>query len=744
MIRSGLTPALVALGLAACGVTSLAAAESRQVVFVYDERVELPGLAALDEALERALLAGSPWPVEIYRVNLDLSRFGAPGYDEVLRDFLRAKFESKRIEVAVAVMGPSLDFLLGHGDEVFPDASIVFCGIDRRDLERRPPMLRTTGVLLGREFAPTLELALEIHPDTRNVVFVGGTSSFDSRLVEQAREELRPFASRVDLSFRTDLPLGPLLTELGRLPPKSLVLYSALFRDGAGGAFVPHEVAERVSAAANAPVYGFSDQYLGRGIVGGRLYGFGDDAARTAGLIRRVLAGESPESIPPVESRGTTTQFDWRQMERWGIGAGALPPDATIRYRPESIWKVNRSEAIGGVSLLTLQAGLIGALLAHRARRRRAESALRETEERFRTLADTTPVMLWTADVEGRLSFVNWSWLEFTGGTRSGESEEVWYERIHPDDRGEYFARMEHGAADRTVFSAECRLKRRDGEYSWFQVTKVPRFAVDGTFVGFMGSCVDLTTQKDAAREAQRSQQQLAHASRVTTLGELSASVAHELKQPLGAILANAEAAEMLLDADRPDLNELREILVDIRADDERASEILTRMRKLLEKHEMVRRPLELDRAVDDIFRLMRIEAAERHVGMELVTRDAPLPVEGDRVHLQQVVMNLILNGLEAMSGLPESERRLVVITGRGFDGTAEIVVEDSGPGFSEDQAAHLFEPFWSTKRHGLGMGLSISRSIVEAHEGRIFAERGEHRGARFRVALPLSRAERS
>jgi signal transduction histidine kinase len=240
-------------------------------------------------------------------------------------------------------------------------------------------------------------------------------------------------------------------------------------------------------------------------------------------------------------------------------------------------------------------------------------------------------------------------------------------------------------------------------------------------------------------QRTQRQQAELAHVARVSTMGELAASVAHELNQPLGAILSNAEAAELFLNQNPPALGELRDILADIRKDDERAGEVIRRMRTLLRKREMEMQTLELNSAVDDVFRLVSADAALRKTA--IVAELSPwLPaVRGDRVHLQQVLLNLIMNAMEAMDKQPPEQRRLVVRTSHNGNGAVEVTVTDSGPGLEPDKLARLFDPFFTTKPNGLGMGLSISRKIIEVHHGRIWAENQAAGGAAFRFTLPIA-----
>ena len=371
-----------------------AAAETRRVVLVYDERTDLPGLASLDASLVQSLTSGQEGSVEVYREPMDLSRFGSDTYLPLLRDYLRAKYAAKKIDVVVAAMGPTLDFLLSRGDPVFPGTPIVFCGIDRREIEHRVLPGYVTGVLVKREFAPTLQVALRLHPDTTRVVFVGGSSEFDARLIEQARGEFQSYEDRLSFTYLTTRSLRELLSELANLPPRTIVLLTTMFRDGAGESFVPHEVAERITTAANVPVYGFVDQFLGRGIVGGHLYSLAAHGQQAAYLARQILAGKQPSELPLIEGAAGAYQFDWRQMQRWQIAEGRLPVGSVVRFRETSTWERYRSTIMVVAGIVVLQSMLIVALLFERRVRRRAqetlrdnEAALRQGNERIRDLA---------------------------------------------------------------------------------------------------------------------------------------------------------------------------------------------------------------------------------------------------------------------------------------------------------------------------------------------------------------------
>jgi signal transduction histidine kinase len=231
----------------------------------------------------------------------------------------------------------------------------------------------------------------------------------------------------------------------------------------------------------------------------------------------------------------------------------------------------------------------------------------------------------------------------------------------------------------------------------------------------------------------------MAHMDRAASAGALSASIAHELNQPLGAILSNAEAAEMLLSGKIPDVDQVMDILADIRRDDERAGEIIKRLRGLLKKEEIRLQAINLNDLIDDVLRLLLPEAAKRGVALITNRENTALSVLADRVHLQQVVLNLAINGMDAMLNCPR--RTLTVGTSRFSESEIELSVADTGPGIPKDRLKGIFEWFITTKDQGTGLGLSIARTLIETYGGRIWAENREAGGAVFRFTLPLTKA---
>jgi C4-dicarboxylate-specific signal transduction histidine kinase len=244
--------------------------------------------------------------------------------------------------------------------------------------------------------------------------------------------------------------------------------------------------------------------------------------------------------------------------------------------------------------------------------------------------------------------------------------------------------------------------------------------------------------RRHAEVETQAARTELTHAARLASMGELTASIAHEIKQPLSAILAHADTAELLLETDAPSLSEIQRILAEIRKDDLRASDVITRLRDLLGRHTMERRSVDLNEAISDALAVIDAEARRRDVTVLTRLAGGLPPVIGDHVHLQQVVLNLVLNAMDAVAGVDDSAPRIIISTGAVASGV-QITVADNGPGIDAAISPRLFESFATTKPRGLGLGLSIARTIVEAHGGTIGVTAGTAHGAVFQVLLPTA-----
>jgi signal transduction histidine kinase len=250
---------------------------------------------------------------------------------------------------------------------------------------------------------------------------------------------------------------------------------------------------------------------------------------------------------------------------------------------------------------------------------------------------------------------------------------------------------------------------------------------------------LDTSARRRSEAELQQLRGQLAHVGRVSMIGQLASALAHELSQPLGAILRNAEAAELFLENDAPDLDELRAIVADIRKDDQRAGAVIERLRAMLQRRSIEPRQLAIGDLLGEVAALTRADAVARRVKLEFEAPRGLPAIVGDRVHLQQVLLNLVLNAMDAVDDAPFEQRRVAVRAHRDGERTMEVAVCDYGHGIAPEALGRVFEPFFTTKANGMGIGLPISRTIVEAHGGRIWVENNAHEGVTFRFTLPVA-----
>jgi PAS domain S-box-containing protein len=368
--------------------------------------------------------------------------------------------------------------------------------------------------------------------------------------------------------------------------------------------------------------------------------------------------------------------------------------------------------------------------------RQNVERSLQESEKRFRAMANSAPVLLWMSGPDKLCTFFNQGWLNFTGRTMEQELGNGWAEGVHPDDLDHCLEIYGSAFDARQPFEMEYRLRRYDGEYRWVFDAGAPRTTPSGEFAGYIGSALDITDRKGA----EESNRALAHVQRLAIIGELTAAIAHELKQPLSAIMSNADAAGTLLDTADPPIGEIREIVSDIRKADMRANDVLGQVRDFLRKREVLMQPVDLNSAVADVLPLVVGDARKRRIELRTELAAELPPVFGNETQLQQVLINLIVNGMDAMANTPEGKRDLLVRTAKpNGDARVEVSVTDRGSGIPSGNLPRLFESFFTTRAEGMGLGLSIARSIVEAHGGRIWADNNPDGGATFRFSVPTA-----
>jgi signal transduction histidine kinase len=583
----------------------------RSVLVITDSSPYSSGAIAMSMALGSETTVNSVSRIAVYSEHLDLNRFPSPQHRQLVRSYFRDKYRETPIGVLVVDGRAGLDLVLSLRGEIWPEVPLIFFNVD--DVSASPSNLpsNVTGFVAKPTFRGMLDAARMLVPGLKQVVLVGDPPERDAYR-RHYRQEIAALAAEIEIVDLTGFAVSAVKERVAKLPNDAVVLYTALFVDGAGVVYTPQSALLAISGTTSRPIFIDAESQLGYGAVGGFVFSFVSAARQAARLAVRILDGEKASQIPVISVDLSKPVFDWRQLKRWNIGEDKLPPGSEIRFRELTVWEQYRWPISAALAIVLLQASMIAGLLIERRRRQLAQ--------------------------------------------------------------------------------AESQARRRE----------------------------------------------VAHLNRAATATVLSASIAHEINQPLTAILSNAQTGEYMLKAESPNLHEIGQILADIRQDDNRASEIIRRLRNLLANKIENLQTFDLNDVVREVAGIVSPEAQKRRVVLKVDQAQSALPVRADWIHLQQVMLNLLMNGIDALENC--GVRKLTIRTARIDADNAEVLVADSGEGISKDDLRHVFDPFFTTKPNGTGLGLPIARAILETYNGTIRAE-SQSGGAVFRVTLPLQRS---
>jgi signal transduction histidine kinase len=728
--------------------------ETKRVLLLYSYHEGLPWEKRIDESFRNTLASQAAFSIEINVEHTDRVRFADSEYRRKLIDLYRYKYSHPGMDLVIGVDDEAVEMLLDYGEKLFPGIPMVLITAERKTLKKdllKPNMI---SLLWEADIRADVELIGEILPQTRHIFIVVGTSTSDRELLKLAQESIREDAKGYAIHYLTDLSAEDLIQEATQLPKQSAILYLAFSRDAEGKSFVPRKILSTLSKQVNVPVFGIVDTYLGYGIVGGHLMSAEVEGKRCAEIALRILRGESPVDMIPKRTLDQL-MFDWRQLERWSISEAKLPPGSIVRFKEFSIWEQYKWYILGLITFCLVEFLLIVGLWIQRRRRSQAEQEVRESEAKFAAIFQNTPVPMFLLDENRRVREANRAAQEAVAlsapevkGLGFGNAFRCIHSLDNPNGCG--FGPSCEGCPVRRIIyntfqtgrshhQVEVKLTSGEGPERYDNYilvsTTLPDIAQDRQVLLHIE---DITERRYSELEAQRHRDELALMARRATLGELTASIAHELKQPLTAILSNTQAALRFLSGDAPDLNEVHDILQDIVRDDKRAAEVIQRLRAPLRKSVSVFRPVDLNEIILEVIGLLKNEMDLKGVSLVMALAEGLPPVRGDSIQLQQVALNLILNGAEAMIDLDDDFRKIIVSTENHDEQTLKVSVRDSGKGLGEDTIDQIFDPFYTTKSEGMGLGLSISRSIIEAHGGRLWAANNPDRGATFSFTVPV------
>jgi C4-dicarboxylate-specific signal transduction histidine kinase len=736
------TTAPVAAAAGAAGADPATTAAPRNVLVLYSHGRLLSGNVDTDRGLSAGFAARPDVPVALSFEVLDSARFRGPEFDRVVVTYLRDKYALHPPEVVIVANDQALDVVAQYRAVLFPNVPVVYMGVSSAHLRSIPPLPRDfVGTPIAHDFLGTVEQARRWHPRARQLYVVTGTTSWDMEWAARLRLEAARLAPGLDVEFLSGLPVDDLRRRLRELPVDSIVYTPGFFRAGDGQRFEPREAVRLIAEASTAPVYGAFASCVGTGAVGGRVVNYETVGRIAADTALAVLAGGEPATLQPPAVVPTPLQVDWRQLQRWRIADGAVPADAVVQFEQPSLWEAHRTQVLLGAVVMLLQAGLIVALLFERRRRHQTVSALARSEEHMRLAAKAAGLSTWVMHDEAGAEAAEGKRARPSDGLERTNTPVVDFHetlaRIAPQDVATVTASLHEARETSRDFEVEYRVRAPDGTWRW----QSARGRADHTQPRrLLGVAIDVTQRKHAELQAEQDRAALHHMTRVSLLGQLSASIAHQLNQPLASILANAEAAQKMLQREPVDVAELREICADIVTQDHHAAQVIRRLSALFRRGQPLFEPLDLNELVRDTIELTGGMLRMRHVTVATQLASALPSVSGDRVQLQQLLLNLVVNACDAVECLPDTSR-VVTIRTSSDGGTAQLCVADRGPGVPPEAMDKVFEAFWSTKPRGMGMGLAVCRSIAEAHHGSLTVRNVAAGGAEFCAQLPASPA---
>jgi ABC-type uncharacterized transport system substrate-binding protein len=418
-----------------------------------------PGFRAYEENFIDTLRRLAPARVEFYSEYLDIVRFPSESYQRLFHDFLQEKYADQRPDLLTFNFVGNLKVAEKFLRQLFPGVRILLAGLTDEEVPEGQFGNEVSGIVQRTDLRGTIELILRLKPETRRIVVISGTSEVGRRTLRRAEAAARPFTDRVRFDFWTDRSMAEMRRDVKTLPSKTAILLTRMYRDAAGEVFIPPQTARLIAEAANAPLFVHGAASVGGGAVGGSVTDAPTLGEQTGELASRILYGPASTSLPLSVRTTGVPMFDWRALRKWGISESRLPPGSVVKFSPLTMWNQYRWYITGTLFIIVLQLLLILGLLLQRARRRRAERELRESQEFLEVSSDAGELGLWVRDMERGDLWVNHRLRSLLG---FGRNEEIRFDdvltRIHPEDRSQVISVLQDAQQRGLPFETEFRV----------------------------------------------------------------------------------------------------------------------------------------------------------------------------------------------------------------------------------------------------------------------------------------------
>lgn len=677
--------------------------------------------------------------IKFYIAYMDTKWSFDKDYFRLLHETYRVKFKHIRFDAIVATDNDAFNFLRLYRNDTFGEVPVVFCGVNWFKPEDLQGQTRYTGVNEDADIAANLDLMVRLHPAVKHIYIVVDTTTTGQIVHRKVLDQASTYKGRVAIHLLDDLGMPEILSMVSKLGSDSLVFLTIYQQDRSGHFFEYSEIASLLSKHSAVPVYGLWDFYLGHGIVGGKLTSGKAQGTSAGGLALRILAGESPETIPIIMDSPNRHLFDYQQLKRFELSDIELPPGSRVINEPPRFYTLNKSLFWGLVTGLSgLAAGMV-ALLFYLHVRHKAEEDLRRSEERYHSLVDNLTLGIYRVggDEGGRFLQANPAMARMFGFDSPEELLEVPISSLYQrsEERPQFLKEIQgHGF----VKNRELLMCKKDGQPVWVSINAKSHRDETGRLLWIDGIFEDITEKKHLETLLHQSQ-------KMEAIGTLAGGVAHDFNNILTVIIGYGNLLKRGLAPDSQAMKHLAHLL----SASEKAAELTRSLLAFSRKQIISPKKADLNEIVDGMGKLLfRVIGEDIELSFDAIPQALPILVDVGQI--EQVLLNLVTNARDAMphGGLLCIGTEHTRLTGEQMirhdyatpGDYAVLTVSDNGLGMTEEVKQRIFEPFFSTKAigKGTGLGLSILYGIVKQHEGDISVYSEPGIGTTFKIYLPI------